>query len=76
MDVKPAEADKDRDITGYQWEFVGSCGLSGKQTLQGRTGTFSWQPTGFDNQCRLQVAAIDRDEGVSLYPTTLYFKVG
>ncbi|WP_445400918.1 PA14 domain-containing protein [Streptomyces sp. LE64] len=56
--VKPAAADVNRKLGGYQWEFSGACGSSNPQRAQGTAATLTWQPP-WNGPCMLTVTALD-----------------
>ncbi|MFK0023665.1 fibronectin type III domain-containing protein [Streptomyces sp. NPDC090798] len=57
VDVKPAEADRDHRLSGYQWRFYGACGSTVWRHIDGETGTLTWRPAS-TGSCTLQVYAL------------------
>jgi hypothetical protein len=74
--VKPAEADKDRRISGYRWQASGTaCGSTGWKETTGETATLTWRvySTG---SCKLEVMALGHyGIGANSTPAVLDFTV-
>ncbi|CAM5647959.1 fibronectin type III domain-containing protein [Streptomyces aurantiogriseus] len=76
VDVKPAEADKDRRISGYRWQASGTaCGSTGWKETAGETGTLTWRVYS-GGSCRLEVMALGHyGIGANSSPAVLDFTV-